>query len=433
MSLSRAERFKVVLAAMVGHILEFYNFTIYAVFAVKLGELFFPSASELAQILSSLGVIAVGFVMRPVGGILFGHIGDRYGRRIALTLAVVGTAAVTFSIGILPDYNAIGIAAPILLVIFMLMLGLCVGGEGAGASIFVLEHMQNLSPGLIGGIVNAALTMGILLAVVTGLIINSMFPGSSDAWRYAFYLGGLLGIIGLYLRLSVSETPEFEKLRQENKIVSLPIRDVFVHNWRNVILTIAVGGLTGVSGYMVMTFINIFFNTIMHYDATTSLFYGVIGNLLLIGFLPLMGLISDRVGYSRTMLLSAMLVVMFSIPLFILLTTGNTTAIIAGIFGITLLAAGIYAPLYPFMLGLFTPEQRYSGIACSLNIGIAMFGGSSSVICVALAKYTGINYMPALYWSMVCIVFFTAFACIRKTEFKRIIQGKPLLTEETLS
>ena len=144
---------KVVLAAITGHALEFYDFTIYAVFALKIGELFFPNSSEFAQILSSLAVFAVGFVMRPVGGVVFGHIGDKYGRRRALIIAVSGMAIITFLVGLLPDYNSIGIAAPIMLVVFRLIQGLCVGGEGAGASIFVLEHMKGLKPGLVGGII----------------------------------------------------------------------------------------------------------------------------------------------------------------------------------------------------------------------------------------------------------------------------------------
>lgn len=407
-------RFKIIAAAMVGHILEFYNFTIYAVFAVKIGELFFPATSELAQVLSSLAVIAVGFIMRPIGGAVFGHIGDKYGRRTALTWAVIGTSIITFAIGILPSFEAWGMISPICLVLLMLFLGLCVGGEGAGASIFVLEHMQNLRPGLIGGIVNASLTAGILLAIITGLTINTLYPGNAEAWRYAFYFGGMMGVFGLYLRLSVDETPEFEKLIQEKRIVNLPLKSVMTNNWRNVILTIAVGGLTGVSGYMVMTFINIYFTTILLYDQKTSLFFGMIANLLLVIFLPIMGYLSDKFGYTKTMVINSLLVLALSVPLFNMLASGQNTAIFVSIFAISALSAGIYAPLYPFMLRLFSPEQRYSGIAFSLNIGIALMGGSSSFICVALVKYTGITAMPALYWDAVCLIFLVTLAWNKK-------------------
>jgi len=164
---------KIVAAAMVGHILEFFDFTIYAVFAVELGKSFFPAESEFSQILASLMVLSVGFFMRPLGGLLFGHIGDKFGRKVSLIICVVGMALATFLMSIMPTYEEIGLAATLILVSLRLVQGICVGGEGAGSSVFVLEHLNKLKPGLIGGIVNAALTIGILLAILTGLVLNT--------------------------------------------------------------------------------------------------------------------------------------------------------------------------------------------------------------------------------------------------------------------
>jgi MFS transporter, MHS family, proline/betaine transporter len=397
--------FKVVLAAITGHALEFYDFTIYAVFAVKIGELFFPNSSEFAQILSSLAVFAVGFIMRPVGGVFFGHIGDKFGRRRALIIAVSGMASITFLVGLLPDYNSIGIAAPIILVICRLIQGLCVGGEGAGASIFVLEHLQGIRPGLVGGIVNAALTLGILLAILVGMFMNSYFGIDSNGWRYAFMLGGVFGMGSLYLLLSVSETPIFEQMKAKKQIVELPIKEVFRTNLKNVVLTIAVGGLTGASGYFVMTYLNVFFKAVMMYDANTALYYTAIGNLGLVVFLPLMGALSDRLGYTKTIALGCVIVLFASTPIFQLLCSSEVNKIYFGIIALSALVSVIYAPLYPFMLGLFTPEQRYSGIACSLNIGIALFGGTCSMVCLWLINSTQESFAAAYYWNFVSVMF----------------------------
>lgn len=408
---------KIISAAIIGHILEFYDFTIYAVFAVKIGSLFFPNSSEFAQILSSLAVFAVGFFMRPVGGLVFGHIGDRYGRRKALTISVLGMACVTFAMGFMPDYAAIGIAAPILLVACRLLQGLCVGGEGAGASIFVLEHLHGIRPGLVGGIVNAALTAGILLAIFTGMFLNNYLGVDSNAWRFAFVLGGFLGIAGLYLRLTVAETPVFEKMQNEERILEAPIREVFRKNFKNAILTVAVGGLTGASGYLIMTYLNVFFKSIMAYDANTALYYAALGNFLLIIFLPIGGILADRIGYSRTILIGSLLIFFVSIPIFSMLASNNPFEIHLGIIGLAAIVGTIYAPLYPFMLAMFTPEQRYSGIACCLNIGIALMGGTCSMICLWLIEKTGQLYATAYYWNFVSAVFLVTLYLVRPNEF----------------
>lgn len=417
---------KITAAAMIGHVLEFFDFTIYAVFAVELGKVFFPSSSEFAQVLSSLAVLAVGFLTRPVGGLLFGHIGDKFGRRNALAISVIGMAIATLIMALLPGYENLGIFAPILLVILRLIQGLCIGGEGAGSSIFVLEHLSHIKPGLIGGIVNSALTVGILLAIVTGLIVHSFWPSNPDNWRIAFGFGGIVGLAGLYLRMNVEETPVFEKLKKENKILELPIKHVLKHNLPNVFLTISLGGITGCSAYMVMTFIDIFYKSVLNFEPIDSLKYAVYANALLIVLLPIMGVISDRIGYRRAMCTGVVLAIILNIPIFLMLESTNTLINLLGLTLLSTVAAIIYAPLYPFMLSLFKPEQRYSGIAFSLNIGIAMFGGTSSMFGLSLIKYTGLNFGGAIYWSLVCFLFLIVFSLVTKTNVVTLLFGNRL-------
>ncbi len=411
---AKASTCKIVSAAIIGHMLEFFDFTIYGVFAVAIGAQFFPNSSEYAQILSSVAVFAAGFFMRPFGGLFFGHIGDKYGRKVSLTASVLGMALFTLMMGFLPDYNSIGILAPICLVILRLLQGACVGGEASGASIFVLEHLHKLKPGLVGGIVNAALTMGILLAIITGMYLNTYFGSNAEIWRYAFMIGGLLGLVGLYIRLNVDETPIFNTLVQENRIESFPIKKVFTENTKNMILTIAVGGLTGGSNYLVMTYLNIFFSSVMMYDPNLAMSYAIFGNLIMVIFLPIMGMLSDRLGYTRTLVLFCLIVFVFSVPIFQLISSDDYPSILVGIALLGMVCAGIYAPLYPFMLKLFPAELRYSGIAFSLNVGVAIFGGTSTMICLALVKSTGLLYMPAMYWCFLCLMFLCTLVYVRK-------------------
>lgn len=413
--------FKIVAAAMSGHVLEFFDFTIYAVFAVELGQLFFPNASPFAQTLSSLGVFAAGFFMRPIGGIVFGHIGDRYGRRLALIISVVGMAVITLAIAFLPDYESIGIAAPIILVTLRLIQGLCIGGEGAGSSIFVLEHLSNIKPGLVGGIVNGSLTLGILLAVVTGFLLHTYFPGDPNVWRYAFFIGGVLGIGGLYLMLAVEETPVFKEMQKQEQIVALPIKEVFQNNLKGVILTVAAGALTSTSAYLIMTFLGVFLKTVMEYDSIEALEYSMLGNFALMLFLPLMGAVSDQLGYIKTMVLSSLLGIALSIPIFSMIASGDALLMKFGILLLSSIVAGIYAPLYPFMLRMFTPSQRYSGIACSLNIGIAIFGGMTTVACIWLIDFTGHEFAAAYWWSFACALFIFTLMYVKKTSIVKLL------------
>lgn len=418
-----SKNIKIVTAAMIGHILEFFDFTIYAVFAAELGAIFFPMESEFAQLLSSLAVLAVGFFMRPIGGAVFGHIGDKFGRRTALTISVVGMAFATLLIALLPTYKDVGIIAAVMLVSLRLIQGLCVGGEGAGASIFVLEHLQKVKPGLIGGIVNSALTIGILLAIFTGLILHNTMEGNPDLWRYAFVIGGVMGIAGLYLRLTVEETPVFEAMQQKHQILELPIKTVFTKNFKSVLLTIAVGGLTGCSGYLVMTFVDIFYKSVMALPPKESLVYAVYANILLIVFLPLAGIFSDKIGYAKTISYGSFIAICTSTPIFMLMGSDSQFFAYSGITMLSAVVSIIYAPLYPFMLNLFTPEQRYSGIACSLNIGIALFGGTSSMICLSLVKATGLSYAPAFYWSAMSAMFLIAIMWYKNAKKVRGVEA----------
>jgi MHS family proline/betaine transporter-like MFS transporter len=397
--MKRDSSFHLISAALAGHILEFYDFTMFMVFAVQLGALFFPNDSVIAQTLSSLAVFAVGFLMRPIGGIFFGHIGDTHGRKKALIISVLGMAACTFCIALLPTYHSLGILAPILLVLLRLGQGFCVGGESAGAAVFLLEHLKKFKPGLIGGIVNAGLITGILLAMATGLFLNKTFVGSNDTWRYAFALGGVLGIVGLYIRLAVNETPVFEEMRKKRKTVSLPIKKVLFTNRRNVLLAIIYGGFFGVSGYLIVGFLNVFFQTIMSYNSTASLEFAATATVMMIFFLPFFGWVSDKIGYSRTLIACCIAVLLVSIPIFELLATGLRPSIYVGLISLSALSSAIHAPLYPFMIKIFTPEQRYSGIAFCLNLGIAIFGGTCSMISLWLIGFTGDTFAPAYYWS----------------------------------
>ena len=233
-----------------------------------------------------------------------------------------------------------------------------------------------------------------------------------------------MGMAGLYLRLSVEETPVFEEMKLQNKIVELPLKEVFQKNLKGFFLSIVVGGLTGCSGYLVMTFIKVYYESVLKYSSDIALSNAIFGNLLLIVFLPLAGIASDKIGFARTIFFGCVAAIFSSVIIFEMM---SSTVEIFNYIGIALLASVvsfIYAPLYPYMLKLFTPEQRYSGIACCLNIGIAAFGGTSSMICVALVEKTGSFSAPAYYWNFLCLMFIVAELIRNKKRIFNAINGR---------
>lgn len=391
------KRKSIFLSAISGNILEYYDFTVYAVFSIAIGRVFFAADSGFVQTLASLSVFAVGFVTRPIGGILFGYIADRYGRRISLIVSVLGMAVSTFTIGLIPSYNEIGYYAPLTLVIMRLIQGLCISGEGTGAAIFILEHYQNLRPGFTAGIVHASNIAGTLLATAVGLLLEQLFPHADFAWRFAFILGGVMGIVGFYFRLRVSETPIFKILAEKKKTLKMPFFHVWQTSWRAMIITACLGGAASSVVYIVKTYINIFHCEVLHLDKTTSLIYLSYSSIIMMVSMPIAGHISDVIGRFKIVVISSIGIILLSIPSFILLASVDLWQQILALTIIAMMGGFIAGSAYIFVISLFAPEEKFTGVAFSYNLGVALFGGTSAVIARWLLEMTEKPYSPAFY------------------------------------
>jgi MHS family proline/betaine transporter-like MFS transporter len=400
---------KIVGSAILGNIVEYYDFGIYAVFATKIGEVFFASSDPFIQTLLALSVFAVGFLMRPLGGFFFGHIGDRFGRKVALTISIIGMAACTFLIGILPSYAQIGIAAPIILVIIRLFQGLCVGGESAGVAIFILEHLEGYKPGLIGGIVMASNMVGTLLAYFVGMGIHSFCGDSSfiDCWRYGFILGGFMGLIGLYMRSQLHETPRFASKKANNEIEKRPLFKAFQKHWQRMIVVMFLGGVTSAVAYTIRGYLKTYFETQMLYTEDQAIYFTTIGLFIMIVFMPIFGIVGDKVGY-RKFFYGICYIVMFTIvPIYGLLASpDDVSSVILGMILLGLVASAICAPAYPYAIQAFEVELRYSGVAFSWNMGLALFGGTTPAISAMLCQKYG-TIAPAYYLVALSLAFIT--------------------------
>ncbi|NBU53384.1 MAG: MFS transporter, partial [Alphaproteobacteria bacterium] len=391
------KRRSIFLSAISGNVLEYYDFTVYAVFSLAIGQAFFPSGSQVIQTLSSLSVFAVGFIMRPIGGIIFGFIADKYGRRVSLIISMLGMTMTTFTIGLIPGYSDIGYGAPILLVMMRLIQGLCISGEGAGAAIFILEHYQNLRPGFTAGIVHASNIAGTLLASFVGIILEQLFPELEFAWRFAFILGGIMGIIGFYFRLRVSETPIFEMLAEKKRTLKMPFMHVIRSSWPAMLITCCLGGSASSLVYIIKTYINIFYYEVLGFDKTTALIYLSYSSVIMMLTMPLSGYISDHIGRFKMIIIASITIVIAATPAFMLLASLEIWKQIVALTTIAMLGGFIAGTAYIFIISLFSAEERFTGVAFSYNLGVALFGGTSAVISRWLVEVTHLYHAPAFY------------------------------------
>jgi len=414
------KRRSIFLSAISGNVLEYYDFTVYAVFSLAIGQAFFPSGSQVIQTLSSLSVFAVGFIMRPIGGIIFGFIADKYGRRVSLIISMLGMTMTTFTIGLIPGYSDIGYGAPILLVMMRLIQGLCISGEGAGAAIFILEHYQNLRPGFTAGIVHASNIAGTLLASFVGIILEQLFPELEFAWRFAFILGGIMGIIGFYFRLRVSETPIFEMLAEKKRTLKMPFMHVIRSSWPAMLITCCLGGSASSLVYIIKTYINIFYYEVLGFDKTTALIYLSYSSVIMMLTMPLSGYISDHIGRFKMIIIASITIVIASTPAFMLLASLEIWKQIVALTTIAMLGGFIAGTAYIFIISLFSAEERFTGVAFSYNLGVALFGGTSAVISRWLVEVTHLYHAPAFYVMITSLLFLAMAYSMKKTIIRLI-------------
>jgi MHS family shikimate/dehydroshikimate transporter-like MFS transporter len=384
---------RVVLASAFGTVIEWYDFFIYGTAAALVfGKTFFPSSDPVVSTLAAFSVFAVGYIARPLGGIVFGHYGDRIGRRSMLVLSIVLMGAGTFLVGLLPGYQQIGIAAPIGLVALRLIQAIGLGGEWGGAVLMVAETAPPKRRGLFGSIVQVGNPLGRLIA--TGVFaLASRLPEPeflSWGWRLPFLASFLLIVVAVFVRTRLEETPAFQRIRAARKTARIPLLEVLsTHRretliaiglkvtevaWVNVLSVFAVAYLTKQLG-MSQAFI---------LDAVT------LATLIELVVMPLTGWLSDMIGRRTIYLFGTVFGILFAFPLFWLLETRDPTLVLVGIvIGISLCQGVVFALHASFMPELFGTNVRYSGISLGFQIGAAIGGGLTPLLAAAVAGWSG--------------------------------------------
>ena len=382
---------------MMGNALEWYDYALYAQYAYIIGLKFFPK-TEFVEILT-FALFAAGFLIRPLGGILFGYIGDKFGRRIALVIGILMMAVPTASIGVLPSYDSIGIAAPIILAIIRLAQGFSLGGEFSGCIAYIVEHSPANQRGLAGSASFVSMCIGMLMGVGVANAF-SYFLTEEDlldwGWRIPFILGLAIGLVGLYIRSHLAESPIYKAAKENGYLSGSPLRETIVKNWRQVLLAIGVYINVTAPFYTTTVFMKYFMQNLGYNEQQGSEICAIILITMTIIF-PISAYISDKVGRKSVITAGIILLILGTYPIFVMLTSMDYhLAVLSQIIFASII--GIYmGPVPTLLVELFPTRIRFTGIAISYNLSAAIFGGTMPMIGTALYKFTGNNLAIAYY------------------------------------
>ncbi|MCX5226458.1 glycine betaine/L-proline transporter ProP [Streptomyces sp. NBC_00233] len=429
---------RAVKAASLGNAMEWFDFGIYAYLAVTLGHVFFPSGNDTVQLLSSFATFAVAFLVRPLGGMVFGPMGDRLGRKKVLALTMILMAVGTFAIGLIPSYASIGFWAPVLLVFFRMLQGFSTGGEYGGASTFIAEYAPDRRRGYFGSFLEFGTLAGYVAAA--GLVTALTGWLGSDTmeawgWRVPFLVAGPLGLVGLYLRLRLDETPAFQKLENDSARASDAadavetstkgdLAKIFRQQWPTLILCIALVGAYNITDYMLLSYMPTYLSDELGYSETHGLLILLLVMVLLMLIITQVGRLSDRFG-RKPVLMAGMLGFLFlSLPAFLLIGQGGVPAITAGMLMLGLSLVCLLGTMSAALPALFPTDVRYGSLSVGYNLSASLFGGTTPLVITALIGATGSNLMPAYYAMGAALVGVIAVACMKETA-QQPLEGSP--------
>jgi MFS transporter, MHS family, shikimate and dehydroshikimate transport protein len=393
---------RVVAASFIGTTIEWYDFFLYGTAAALVfNRLFFPTLDPVVGTMASFGTYAVGFFARPIGGIVFGHFGDRMGRKSMLVTTLLLMGMATFLMGLLPTYDQVGVAAPVLLIVLRFIQGFGVGGEWGGAVLMVVEHGHSGRRGLNASWVQAGVPAGSLLANAVFTLISTLLPNDAFqrwGWRIPFLFGiGLLGV-GLFIRLQIYESPLFEKLRDRKRQAAVPFFEVLRRYPRNVLLAIGARMAENGGFYVFSVFVLTYATIDLALPRTMVLNCLLIATVLQFVAIPAFGLLSDVVGRRPVYLGGAFALAAFAFPFFWLVETKSALWIGVGISIALVSQSAMYAPQAAFFSELFGTDVRYTGASIGYQLASPLAGGLAPLICVSLFKWAdGNTWGVALY------------------------------------
>ncbi|MGG3797029.1 MFS transporter [Pseudomonas paraversuta] len=414
-------------ASFMGNFVEWFDYAAYGYLATVIALTFFPQTDSATGLLATFAVFALSFLVRPVGGLVWGHFGDKYGRRSALSWSILIMTVSTFCIGLLPGYNHIGLWAPALLLLIRLVQGFSASGEYAGASAFLAEYAPDGKRGFYTSIVPASTAAGLLFGAVFVAAMHSLMSVENLhdwGWRLPFLLAAPFGLVGRYIRMSLQDSPKFlemeQRLEAKECATHAPIRELLTVHRRAVMIGIGVTCLNAVAFYLLLSYMPTYLSTEMGMDESDSFIASTVSLATYIGLIFLMGKLSDRFG-RKTMLVSAsVLFLLLTFPLFGMLGNPSLVVILMIQIAFGAILAMNDGTLPCFLAEIFPTRVRFSGFAFSFNLANALFGGTAPFIATWLIQLTGNKMAPAWYLLAAAGVALVAMLASRETAHKAL-------------
>ncbi|MCI2421450.1 MHS family MFS transporter [Saccharopolyspora sp. K220] len=392
---------KVAAASMVGTTIEYYDFFIYSTAAaLVLGRQFFPNASPTAGTLAAFATLSAGFIARPLGGIVMGHYGDKIGRKKMLMLSLLIMGVATALIGVLPDYGAIGLAAPIALVVLRFAQGFGVGGEIGGAVLLSFEHAPRRQRALFGALPMMGLPLGVLLSMAVFLVMQNLVPGDAFAswgWRVPFLLAVLIVAVGILLRRKALESPEFTAAKVEGELRKMPLVELV----RTAPKELVIGSVAMIAaptlGYLIQVYMIAYSTSVLELPNSTMLWVIMVGCVVWMSTVPVAGALADRFGRKPVFVAGTVLAIAWAFPLFTLMNTRSLPLMLVAEIVASLSTAMITGIQGAILSEAFPPNLRYSGLSVTVQVGTLLGGAVAPLAATALLAATGTTTSISLY------------------------------------
>lgn len=393
---------KAMLAGISGTALQWYDFAIFGYFAPIIAATYFPNDNPIASLLHVFGVVAVGYFLAPFGSLFFGYIGDRYGRKRALTWSILAMAIPTSMISVLPGFKTIGIAAPILITLLRVIQGFVASSEFTGSAVFLVEHASPGRKAFYGCLTSSAYSTGVIFSGLAASLFTASFM-PDWGWRLGFALALIAGLLILYFRINVSETPVYQKIHAGEK-PKRPFVEAVKEVPYSVLGVIGLGCLIGIMTFGTYVFIASYLHSYFNLSLSTATLITTLALAVDAVLEPFMAILADKVGHLRVMTIGIVLMLCFSFPLFYLLAFGNLALVAFGMVLMSVFIATAFAPMNAYMVELFPEACRYSGFGVAFHIGISLFGSTAPLVLMWLVNKTGNFTAPAYYYVLGALI-----------------------------
>ncbi|UPO76110.1 MULTISPECIES: MFS transporter [Arthrobacter] len=442
---------KAVGGTVVGNTMEWFDIGVYGYLAVTMGAVFLSDADPASQLLFSLGVFAVTFIARPLGGMIFGRIGDRIGRQKTLAATLIMMAASTFIIGLLPGYAQIGMAAPVLLILMKLIQGFSTGGEYAGATTFVSEYAPDKRRGFLASILDLGSYMGFALGALTVSILQMTLSEETMldwGWRIPFLIAGPLGAIAIYFRLKIEESPAFQATldaqeetaasaaasgstgAEDKDAVAQGTFGIFRVYWRPIVLAVVLVAAANTVGYALTSYMPSYLTDSKGYDPLHGTLLTIPVLVIMALCIPLTGLLSDRIGRRPVLWMGAGSTVVLAIPSFLLIGMGPIWSTLLGLALLAIPVTFYVANLASSLPALFPTASRYGAMGIAYNFAVAIFGGTAPLIMQGLITLTGDDMMPAYYLMATSLIGAVAIGIMKESANRPMPGSMPSVATE---